>query len=194
MLEKCLHLLKICISNIMNNENSVNALFVEPNAYISNCVKPKNETKKIVFQQPYETVPNFFINNGFHKKNCNCVPSEKKKECHDKQPCCSEQHKNKPCSNGDCGGFNIQNFLPLLGLFGSGKSAIDISKISSILNSSQQNEGSGIMSLMSSLLANKDAFSGILKMFSGNKTSNPKSDKNSIKSTDFEIKNYTRVD
>ena len=151
-------------------------------------------TKKIVFQQPYETVPNFFINNGFQKKNCNCVPCEKKNECHDKQPYCSEQHKNKPCSNGDSGGFNIQSLLPLLGLFGSGKSAIDISKISSILSSSQQNEGGGIMSLVSSLLANKDAFSGIFKMFSGSKTSIPKSDKNSIKSTDFEIKNYTRVD
>lgn len=177
----------------MNNENNVNALFVEPNAYISGCVKPKNETKKVVFQQPYESVPNFFINNGFKKKNCNCVPCEKKKETHEKQHCCSEQHKNQSCSSGNCGNFNFKSLLPLLGLFGSSKSGIDISQISSILNSSQQNESGGIMSLVSSLLANKDAFSGILKMFSGNKTSVPKFDKNSIKSTDFEIKNYTRV-
>ena len=60
----------------MEKEDSRFALFTEPNAYVQNynnancdCKKEK-ERKKIVFQEPYETLPNFYVNNNFTKHNC----------------------------------------------------------------------------------------------------------------------------
>ena len=176
----------------MNNENSVNALFVEPNAYISSCVKPKHETKKVVFQQPYESAPTFYINNGFQKHDCQCVPKDKKKDTPSNSTCDCSKHNPRP-NQCNVGGFNIQKLLPLLGLFNSNKGGMDLTKLTSILNIGQNGGDGGMLSLISSLMSKKDLFSNIFKSFTGSKSNSSKSNKQQIKSTDFEIKNYTRV-
>ena len=53
----------------MENEDSRNALFCDPNAYIQNFKNNKKQTEKVVFQQPYEHMSNFYIDNEFSKHN-----------------------------------------------------------------------------------------------------------------------------
>ena len=52
---------------------------------------------------------------------------------------------------------------------------------------------SDFMSTISSIMSNKDLMANLLKSFTGSKLNSSKSNKEHIKSTDFEIKNYTRV-
>ena len=159
-------------------EDSRNALFVEPNAYIQKFNKEEKEVKKIVFQEPYECLPNYYIDNNFKKGKCDCIPKPK-----------TDCRKEKPECKHNSGGFNFQNFLPLLSIFNKGGGA-DFSQMSGLLN------GVGNpMSLISSLLSNKDGLSNILNIFKGGglNTYNHK-EKPNLKSTDFEIKNYTRVE
>ena len=180
------------IDKYMENENSINALFVEPNAYIQKCDNARDSTKKVVFQQPYESAPTFYINNGFQKHDCQCVPKDKKKDSPSNSPCDCGKHNPRP-NQCNVGGFNIQNLLPLLGLFNSNKGGMDLSKLTSILNIGQNGGAGGMLSLISSLMSNKDLLSNIFKSFTGSKLNSSKSNKEHIKSTDFEIKNYTRV-
>lgn len=176
------------IDKYMENENSVNALFVEPNAYIQKCDNVCDSTKKVVFQQPYESMPNFYLNNDFKKRNCDCV-SGKKKPCQPHECCDKPQNKDCCVTNG----FNLQKLLPLLGMFGGG-SNFDVSKITSILGGMNGGIGqSDFMSTISSIMSNKDLMANLLKSFTGSKLNSSKSNKEHIKSTDFEIKNYTRV-
>lgn len=221
----------------MEFEDSRLALFSEPNAFIQNFNNPKQkekEIKKIVFQEPYETLPNFYINNNFTKHNCDCVKGHNSKDCN----CDKDKHfrnnqsnnlfpKDNFCYNHDCNcnhenlnsknycqhddnchnvnssklngfGFDLKSLLPLLGMFNKGGGA-DLGSIVSLLNNnvkSQDGNNSNPMNLISSLLSNKDAVSGILNMFKGgglNMFNKKQSIKKELKTTDFEIKNYTRV-
>ena len=76
----------------------------------------------------------------------------------------------------------------------------DISQIVGLLNnSSNQQNGNNLntMNMISSILSNKDAMSGILNMFKGgglNLFGKKQTQKKELKTTDFEIKNYTRVE
>ena len=153
-------------------EDSRTALFVEPNAYIQNYNKKEN-SKKVIFQEPYDCLPNYYIDNNFKKHNCDCV---KKKQ---------ENHK-EHCQHGNSGfSFDIKNLLPLLGSFGKGGG--NLSNILSLFNAKTDNN-SGLMSIFSN--------PNILSSLSG-LLLNKKQDTNKNKDlicTDYQIKNYTRVD
>lgn len=189
----------------MEYEDSRFALFSEPNAYIQHFDKPHDcnkEIKKVVFQQPYESLPAFYIDNNLKKGNCDCSTKQnEEKSCnHDDT---YKQHHNDKCHNNNSSqngfGFDIKSLLPLIGLFNKGGGA-DLSNLVGMLNNTnnaQNQNASNPMSLISSILSNPNAMSGILNMFKGgglnlfNKKQTPHKE---LKSTDFEIKNYTRVE
>ena len=164
----------------MDFGDSRNALFVEPNAYIQKFEKKnKEEIKKIVFQEPYEQLPNFYINNNFEKRGCDCVK--------DKKDTCSRE-----CRSSDLikknSGFDLKKFLPLLGSFGKSGSF----DFSSIIRNFQNLEGGGdLITGVSNLIASSGGVGNILNLF---KKDNKQIIKKEIKTTDLEIKNYTRVD
>ena len=62
----------------MENQENLSTPYADPNAYIQHCNPPK-KTKKIVFQEPYENMPNFYIDNNFKKGSCSCIPKPKPK-------------------------------------------------------------------------------------------------------------------
>ena len=198
----------------MEFEDSRNALFVEPNAYIQNFngqERKNNETKKIVFQEPYECLPNHYLNNNFTKHGCECI-TKHGNNAHDKQDCnCNNKHKNEnQCDNNCCDknnnhndkkngffGFDLKKLMPLLSLLGNGGNS-GLGQIASLLNNSESDlKNSNPMNLISSLMSNKDAMSGILNLFKGgglNFSGKSKPSKKEIRTTDFQIKNYTRVE
>lgn len=158
----------------MEFEDSRNALYCDPNAYIMG--KKQKEVKKVVFSEPYENVPNYYLNNNFEKGKCKFCDSDKK----EKEDC-----KNSSCNKQNTS-FSLNNLMPLLTMFGgkSSSGAPDLTKILSSLGN-----GNGLMSL----LANKDIMSTVLSLFAGNQNKKKTSNKEII-STDFEIKKYTRVE
>ena len=179
------------------------------------CQKPP---QKVVFSEPYESVPNFYLNNNFKKGNCDCIPKPKPK-CPPPKP---------PFS------FDLKNILPLLsGLFKGGSGAGGIGNILSMLNQNSSGEQGGgeqngawqsggtqggnldFSSILKNL-SNTGGLDGILNLFkpknknektkSGlfkNENSNFnffKNDNSNLgeddtnKSSDFVIKNYSRVE
>lgn len=160
-------------------EDSRNALFVEPGAFIQsyqkadNGNKEKKGIKKIVFQEPYDCLPNFYINNNFKKGNCDCVPKPKPK-----------QEKKQICSP-----FDLKSLAPLLGSFNKG---VDFGKILSLFSGGGSNSNSS--NLLTNLLSNKNLLSNVLSIFNTKKTNASSSQKKDIKTTDIPIKDYTRVD
>ena len=167
----------------MEFEDSRNGLFVEPNAYVQRKDNEQKKLgkglKKIVFQEPYDCLPNYYINNGFKKGNCYCVPNTENKEKIESRH--EKSATNKPF------GFDFKNLMPMLGMFGQDMGGIG--KILSIFN--EKSGGIDLTKIVGSLVQNKDGLGSLLKIFS-NKTNNNNC-KTEIKSTDFEIKNYTRV-
>lgn len=181
-------------------EDSKNALFVEPNAYINkfnrfeNCeIKP---IKKVVFSEPYDCMPNYYFNNHFEKGDCNCVPNKKSKDYHnhnqDKKFNCNTENYDCNCNqNSKCNNatnknnlnFNLQSLMPLLSGFNKG-GGLDFNSISSLFNS-----GGGFD--FSKLLSNPDLIKSALNLFTGKKgKSKPKEE---IICSDYEIKRYTKV-
>lgn len=158
----------------MEFEDSRNALFTEPNAYIQNYT-PKKESKKVVFSEPYECVPNYYLNNNFKKCNCDYCNKEKPKE-------------HKECKNAILPKFDFKNLMPFLSMFNKGGNN-NFSNILSLFGGKNNESNSGILS---SILGNKDLVTNILKMFSGGLNLNKKETKQA-KTTDFEINNYTKV-
>ena len=189
----------------MEFEDSRNALFVEPNAYIQKFdnYKSDKEVKKIVFQEPYETLPNHYINHNFKKHDCDCVSKSHKPNKHD---CSFNDKKNSNHHDDNCNhtnkqtgfGFDIKSLLPLLGLFNKSGGA-DLSNLVGMLSkgNNSQNSNSNPISLITSLMSNKDMMSEILNLFKGgglNFFNKKQATKKEIRTTDFEIKNYTRVE
>ena len=86
-----------------------------------------------------------------------------------------------------------------MSLFNKGGSA-DLGSLAGLLNSvddNQNGKSTNIMGLISNLMSNKDTMSGILNLFKGgglNLFNKKQSTKKELKTTDFEIKNYTRVE
>jgi len=173
----------------MEFEDSRNALFCEPNAYIQN--HNRKEQKKVVFSEPYECAPNFYINNNFSKKDCECVPKVKKEHSFDCGKNKQEQH-NCNCNNHNksnnnfFGGLNLQSLLPMLGLFNKGgKVGLDLANIMSLFG------GKGDNNILSNLLGNKDMLSNITNMFTSKKE---QMDAKKLQPTEIDIKNYTKVE
>jgi len=193
-------------------EDSKNALFVEPNAYIKNfnnktkCeVKP---IKKVVFSEPYDCMPNFYFDNHFHKNengyfdnhfqkgNCDCVTKSKHTNCnskHDSNFCfdnkddcnCNKSYNSKFQEKGGFG-FDIKNFLPILNSFNKGGAGgFNVSSLSSLLGNS--NGGFDF----SKLLSNPNLIKNIFSLFGGKKQTALK--KEDVVCTDYEIKRYTKV-
>ena len=195
----------------MDFEDSRFALFQEPNAYIQKFEKQDkkdNDIKKIVFQEPYERLPNFYLNNHFTKHGCSCVSNSKHSNntslddkcvngCDEKSGC-GNHHDFNSKKNGFS--FDIKNLLPLLGLFGNGVGS-DLTSVLGLLNGNSSNPQSGnnfnLTGLISNIMSNKDMFGGILNLFKTgglNLFNNKQSTKKELKTTDFEISNYVRVE
>lgn len=201
----------------MEFEDSRFALFPEPNAYIQKVEKNK-EPKKIVFQEPYECLPNFYMNNNFTKHNCDCVSKSKENGFKDN----INQHNNPLNINHDCkcnhendvnknhhhdnchhsqnsskqSGFDLKSLLPLLGLFNKSGGA-DLGQLVGLLNNCANSQSSNTlnpMGIISNLLSNKETMGGILNLFKGGLFNKKQPTKKELKTTDFEIKNYTRVE
>ena len=214
--------------------DSRNALFTEPNAYIqkfkADC--KNKEIKKIVFQEPYETLPNFYINNTFTKHNCDCVSNKQNNnhnsnsnkhdnncgcvnnnfnshsncDCYCNHDSCNlnnQYQHNDSCHNGNSQknnafGFDLKSLLPLMGLFNKG--GADITQLVGLLNNTnnpQNGNNSNPMNLFSNLFSNKDMMAGIMNLFKGggfNLFGKKQTQSKKLKTTDFEIKNYTRVE
>lgn len=165
----------------MEFEDSRNALFVEPNAYILKDKKESKGIKKIVFSEPYESVPNYYINNDFEKRNCKC------------------DKKDKPnfLQNNNCNApnFDIKNILPLLA--GFLRNGFDVNKVVSMLGNNTANNSNlqGILPNILSILSS-DTGKNILNLLGNKNTKNNKKNTEKItkiKSTDFCIKDYEKV-
>lgn len=76
----------------MSFVDNSNNLYADPNAYILGCKSCKPQ--KVVFSEPYETLPNFYIDNNFTRKNCSCVPNPNK-------PCACPPYKGS-CNIPSC--------------------------------------------------------------------------------------------
>ena len=158
-------------------EDSKNALFVEPNAYIQNFKQNKDKKiSKIVFQEPYDCLPNFYLNNNFKKGDCNCV--NKPKEC--SKPC---ESKKENC-NQNSFPLDAKSLLPLLNIFN--KNAGGLSGVLNMFSNGNSNAFSGL----TSLLGNGNILSNLTNLFSLNKVDKKE---NEIICTDYEIKKYTKV-
>ena len=169
----------------MELEDSRNAIFSDPNAYIQRVDKP-NKTKKIVFSEPYENVPNFYINNNFQKGECNCVKTPKKDcECDKK----NEQKSN--IKSNFFSGLNMQSLMPLISMFSGGK-GLDMAKILSVF-SAQNNSKNINTDPLFGAFSNPDLLKNITQMFTNKKT---KTDniQSKPKSSDCIINNFSRVE
>lgn len=171
----------------MNFEVNGN-LYHDPNAFIqSTPQKENNKPKKVVFQEPYENWPNRYLNNNFKKQDCECIPKkeEKKCECKEKKECCKKQKASNPFS------FNFQNLLPLLSGLNLNSNA-GIGNIISMLTNTSKSATDGVgldfTKLISNFISGGNGLN-FLNMFT-NKTKS----ENKIKSTDFQIKDYERVE
>ena len=160
-------------------------------------------------------MPNYYLNNNFKKRDCNCIPDNSKNHnSNSNNHDCNCNHGNKNSNdrsncNNDCNhgnsnnqngfGFDLKSLIPLLGMFNKGGGA-DLSSLVGLLNNtnnSKNGNNSNPMSFISSILSNPNAMSGILNMFKGgglNLFGKKQTAKKELKSTDFEIKNYTRVE
>ena len=184
----------------MEFEDSRLALFPEPNAYIQKFNNENNnkEIKKIVFQEPYETLPNYYLKNSFTKHDCECVLKSKQ----NRQVKNSNNHDNN-CNPGDTkqngSGFDLKSLLPILSLFNKG-GGMDLGGFVSLLNNNanlQNSNNSNSMGLISGLMSNKNVMGEILNFFKGGGIAlfgKKQKIKKELQTTDFEIKNYTRVE
>ena len=155
----------------MEFEDSRKALFVEPNAYVQRYEKQEQKhPKKIVFREPYECMSNHYMNNGFKKFENKDVSEEKNSQ------------ENKPNL-----GLNFNGLTPILSSFLGG------SNLGGLLSSVGGKGGFDISKIVSTLMQDKSALGSILNLFTGKKINKKKTNEH-IKQTDYEIKNYTRVE
>ena len=168
-------------------ENNINVPYCDPNAYILGI---KKEQKKVVFSEPYENAPNFYINNNFKKKDCECVTRGKQEHCaydnkKEEKPNCNCNQQNKDNKNF-LGGLNFQSLLPMLGLFNKGGSGgLDLANIMSLISGKNENN------ILTNLLGNKDMLSNITSLFSHKKE---QTNTKKLQPTEIDIKNYTKVE
>ena len=148
-------------------EDSRNALFVEPGAYIMRYEKSDKTPKKIIFQEPYESMPSYRMHEISHR----ATRSEDR----------SNTHESKNASP-----FNLSALSPILSMFGGGGLG-NVGDIMSSLN------GGGLMNFVNSLMTNPNMMKNVIGLFN-KKESNESSARHEIKKSDLEIKNYTKVE
>jgi len=141
----------------MEFEDSRNAIYCDPNAYIQRNVK-ENETKKVVFQEPYDCLPKFYLNNNFKRHD---------KDIPEKHSCNHENNKQK-------NGFDLKNLMPMITKFFNNK---DMSNVIKLLGN-----GNGLnLSNIMSILGNGNLLSG----FSSKKKENKEIKNSEICIKDF---------
>lgn len=148
----------------MEFEDSRNALFVEPNAYIQHFDNnsPQKFSAEKVFSEPYDSVPSY----------------RPRKET---RPIQQVSHPPKSLLDS----FDFKSLLPLLGTLGGADNGLG-----SIVSKLTTGEGFNLGSILPELISNKNLVSSLLNgLGSKNKT-----ERKEMKSTDFEIENYTRVE
>lgn len=162
-------------------ESNLNALFVEPNAYIQHYndkeCKPNN-VKKVIFAEPYENSPKYYLKDDFKKAKCDFCEHDKPKQ---------KPQPKLPFS------FDFKNLLPFLSIFGGGKSNTQLNDLISILGKSANGNNTSILGL----LQNKELVNGALNLLKGgglNIFKQKKENQPKAKTTDFQINNYTRVE
>lgn len=135
--------------------------YCDPNAYIMKSAEP---TKKVVFQEPYECMPHYRVNNNLKKKDCECVNCKEKKE---------------PKAS-----FDLSGFLPMLSSLGGD----GIGNIMNLLN------GNSSISEIVSSLGKGGGLGNILNSLDISRLFKKSTQQHNTKSTDFCIKDYKRVD
>mgnify|MGYP004642341957 CR=1 FL=1 len=186
----------------MDFEDSRNAIFCDPNAFIQGF--EKKQIKKVVFAEPYDCLPSFYIDNDFKKHHCDCVPKPKPP----KQP------KPSPCTPFSFN-FDFKNMLPILMGLLSKNGNTDLTKMlsgltsSNFANATSGENGNGASSgfdfqqLVSGVMQNPKMLESVMSIFkfgglknlfkSKSKSTLQETDKQA-KQTDHIIKNYTRVE
>jgi len=184
-------IININININMGFEDNKNAIYCDPNAYILNY-KCETKTRKVVFQEPYECLPPFHINNNFKKHNCKCVCGNGNKS---NQNCKKEEkNKNYNSKSNVPFSFDLKSLLPLLSLFSGTGNNTGLSDILSMIGNGCEDGKNNSSSLdfskvISTFLNNGNGLnflSGLIKR--------PQKKEHEMKSTDVPIKNYTRVE
>lgn len=176
-------------------ENSINAIYCDPNAFVNK--QSKEPPKKVVFQEPYDCLPKFYIDNKFTKHGCECVPTHKTKS--------NTNNLNTNSSPPAFSGFDFKKMLPIFANL-LNKNSSGLSGIVSLLSGSKSGNlnNEPLTDALQNLLGSGGMDIGkLLGLFSGGTSGNkkglfdlfnkPNKTKKEIKSTDFEINNYTRV-
>lgn len=182
----------------MEFEDSRNAIFCDPNAYVHGM--EHKEIKKVVFAEPYDCLPTFYIDNNFKKHNCDCIPKPPKPPCVPQKP--------KPCVPQMPFNFDFKSMMPiLLGLLNKGGG--DMAKLlTNFTNQMPQNldnaqtgqAGFNMQTLIENVMKSPKMLEGVMSLFKGGGLKNlfNKKQKNTssgeTKQTDHVIKNYTRVE
>lgn len=167
----------------MSYEDSRFALFSEPNAYPSNEVRVNVQTKKIVFSEPYDNWPKHYLNNNFKAPKDKNFNQKNNNFNSLNQPYQNNNINQQNHNQGFGNFFNFQGLMPIL-------SKLIPTDFGGIVKAFSGNKTD-----FSSLLNNPEIIKnaiGLLSKFT--KTKQTKKTNDMIKSTDFEIKNYTKVE
>ena len=172
----------------MDFEDSRNAIFCDPHAYIQGC--EKKQIKKVVFAEPYDCLPNFYVDNDFKKHNCNCVPKPPK-------PCPPPP---KPCFPGLPFNLDFKALMPILaGMLGKNGSGEFVKLLNSMPANGGAVSGFDLKNIIGVVAQNPKILQSIMTMFKGGGLNglfkkNKSATELSQKQTDHIINNYTRVD
>lgn len=168
----------------MEFEDSRKSIFCDPNAYVQHC--ETQQIKKVVFSEPYDCLPTFYIDNSFKKHSCECIPNR--------------QPPKRPCSNHGSM-FDLKSIMPiLLGVLNKGGGGSqDLTKL---MTGFMQPDSAGIdlKSLIATLAKNPKIIESVLSVFKGKglksffKKTNSKTSDFKQETTEHVINDYTRVD
>lgn len=186
-----------------DNIEKQNIIYSDPNAYIQHFEKPeKKHATKVVFSEPYECAPHHYIDHGFKKEKCDCVPTKKDDNCHHHNHNCKcGCEKEKKPKQSPFSGFDFKSFLPLLTGMGGGGNK-DLGKIMSMLGGTKEGSGQsdglasllgggGLGNILSMLGGSGGGLGGLMNMFGGGKK---EAKKQTLNQSDYPIKEYTRVE
>ncbi len=171
--------------------DNTNALFCDPNAYLQkydSCPKCDANNKdrcKIVFQEPYECMPSFHLDNNFKKTDKSCNHHNHDKDC----DCNKNNNHNNSQSNSPM--FDIKNLMPMLSALTGGANTNSLGGLLNMLGG-KENSMSNILSNLTGGNNNISTLLNGLNLFNNSKKKSTKNQE--IISTENDIKNYTRVE
>lgn len=178
----------------MDFEDSRNAIFCDPNAFVKSA--EQKQIKKVVFAEPYDCLPSFYIDHDFKKQNCDCIP----------KPCPPKPPKSNCSPFKPFFGFDFKSLMPILmGLLnkgGSGDMGKLLSNLTNLPSAGQQSDlggGFDLQGILAQIAKNPKMLESVMSLFKGgglNLFGKKKKQQESkpTKQTDHVIKNYTRVE